>query len=459
KATKGAQATYNSVDAIVFAICNFLPYYLVMFFYLFKLDGILSIALLFVFVPMIFSHWIKSKWYGKLEDSIAPIRREYTYYLDYMSNKETRVLGIFKFFRNKTKEVIKVLNREIWKNEKRTELFEAGMTMITLFGYGGILFLFTRSLLNGNISTAAFAAIFGSIDSMFIFLSIVLTRNISIVSQNFGLVKNYYNFCNLEIKKGCKEELDVESGIQLKNVSFLYPNKEIKALKNINLDIKNKETIAFVGENGSGKSTLAKIIAGLYQPTEGEVNIFGRNRANENVQQRYEGISAVFQDFQKYKMSLKTNIQISDLTYEETYQELDHLAKIVGIDMNNRSITNGYDTILSRDFDGVDLSIGQWQRLVIARGIHRKSKLIFLDEPTASIDPVEESELFKQFMNMSKDYTTIIITHRLGSAKIADRICVLDKGSIVEIGTHSNLMKKNGLYKKLYQTQAKWYVN
>lgn len=459
KATQGAQATFDSVDAVVFAVCNFLPYYLVMFFYLFSLDSILSVVLLLVFAPMLLSHWLKSRWYGKLEDLVAPTRREYSFYSSYMSNKETRVLGAFEFFREKTKAVIGILNKEIWNNQKRVAIFEAFMSTITLLGYGGILFLFTRSLLKGNISAAAFAAIFGSIDSMFAFLSILLTRNISIVSQNLGLVKNYYRFCNLDIQQGTQVETDLDAGIKLKGVSFTYPNQDSKALENINLEIKNGETVAFVGENGSGKSTLVKLIAGVYHPTDGKLKIFGAERFKENVQQRFDGVSAVFQDFQQYKMTLKTNVQISDLDFLETDRELKALAETAGIDINSRSLTNGYETILSREFDGVDLSIGQWQRVAIARGLHRKSNLIFLDEPTASIDPIEESELFRQFMNMSKGHTTIIVTHRLGSVKFADKICVLDKGHIVEVGTHSDLMERNGVYKELYQTQAKWYIN
>lgn len=459
KATQGAQATFISVDAVIFGVCNFLPYYVIMFIYLLNLDRILSVALLFVFIPMLLSHWMKSKWYGKLEDTIAPMRREYSTFASYMYNKETRVLGAFEFFRDKTKGAIKLLNKEIWNNQKRIELFEAIMSIITLLGYGGILFLFTKSLLYGSISAAAFAAIFSSIDSMFNFLSILLTRNISTVSQNLGLVKKYYNFCNMDIRKGIQDKLNVDAGIKLQNVSFAYPNKNMKAIENINLEIKRGETVAFVGMNGSGKSTLVKLIAGLYLPTDGKISVFGRDGSKEDVQQRFEGISAVFQDFQRYKMTLKTNIQISDVNFIENDQEFDDLITTTGIDINSRSYTNGYETILSREFDGVDLSIGQWQRVAIARGLHRKSNMIFLDEPTASIDPIEETEMLKQFMNISKELTTIIITHRMGSAKFADKICVLDQGHIVEMGTHSDLMERNGIYKALYQTQAKWYIS
>ena len=331
------------------------------------------------------------------------------------------------------------------------------MNAITFVFYGSILILFTRSLLLGNISTAAFAAIFGSIDSMFLFFSIVLNRNISTVSNNFGLVRNYYRFCKLDVSHGIAKKMDIDAGIQLRDISFVYPNKEIKALDAINLDIQSGETIAFVGENGSGKSTLVKIIAGLYHPTEGTVTVFGRDCVQESMSNRYESVSAAFQNFQKYKMSLRTNIQISDFNYTEAEPELEELARVAGIDINNRSLTDGYETMLSRDFDGVDLSIGQWQRVAIARGLHRKSTLVFLDEPTASIDPIEECELFRQFINMSKGHTTIIVTHRLGSAKIADRICVLDQGRIVEVGNHDVLIEKNGIYATLYRSQAKWY--
>jgi len=331
------------------------------------------------------------------------------------------------------------------------------MSLITLCGYGAVLFLFIRSLMAGSISVASFAAVFASIDSMFQNLSLALNYSLSTVSQNMGLVRNYMRFCNMEERGGIRQPLLHESGIQLRGVSFIYPNTDTKAIDDISLDIQTGEIIAIVGENGSGKSTLVKLLTGLYTPTQGRITVFGRDTSKEYTVSLYQGTSAVFQNFQKYKMTLKANIEISDLENKHNDEVLKNLAVQAGIETTGRSLPDGFETILSRDFNGVDLSIGQWQRVAIARGIYREHSLIFLDEPTAAIDPIEESELFRQFVSLSKGKTAIIVTHRLGSAKIANRIVVMDRGHIAEIGSHEELIMMKSLYCDLYQRQAKWY--
>jgi len=401
--------------------------------------------------------YAKSRIYGKLEDAVAPLRREYGHYIDCMGEKETRVLGGIGYFKARLIETLKIFNKENWVSIKKSELFDASMSLITLCGYGAVLFLFIRSLVTGSISVASFAAIFASIDSMFRFMSLALNFSLSTVSQNLGLVRNYMRFCNMEERGGTRQPLQLESGIQLHGVSFIYPNTDKKAVNDISLDIQTGEIIAIVGENGSGKSTLVKLLTGLYTPTQGSVTVFGRDTSKESTASLYQGMSAVFQNFQKYKMTLKANMEISDLGNKRGDEFLTNLAAQAGIEITGRSLPDGFETVLSRDFNGVDLSLGQWQRVAIARGIYRDHRLIFLDEPTAAIDPIEESELFRQFVSLSKGKTAIIVTHRLGSAKIANRIVVMDKGHIAEIGSHEELMKRKSLYRDLYQKQAKWY--
>jgi ATP-binding cassette subfamily B protein len=163
----------------------------------------------------------------------------------------------------------------------------------------------------------------------------------------------------------------------------------------------------------------------------------------------------VFQKFQKYKMTLDDNVKISQI---KKGKPIDDNALETGIDINNADIyPNGIDTMLSREFDGVDLSGGQWQRVALARGFYRDHKLIVLDEPTAAIDPLEETKIYKQFMDIAKDKTAVIITHRMGSAKLADRIVVMDNGRIDDIGTHEELMRRGGLYYEMFTAQSVWY--
>ncbi len=170
-------------------------------------------------------------------------------------------------------------------------------------------------------------------------------------------------------------------------------------------------------------------------------------------------MSGVFQKFQKYQMTLRENVMISDLDTEREDGTLLETLKKADVDIESQSYPDGLETMLSREFDGVDLSGGQWQRVSIARGINRDSKVIVLDEPTAAIDPIEETKIYKKFKEISDERTTVLVTHRLGSARIADRIVVMENGRVAEIGTHDELIHKKGTYYVLFKSQAQWYEN
>jgi ATP-binding cassette subfamily B protein len=238
---------------------------------------------------------------------------------------------------------------------------------------------------------------------------------------------------------------------------FRYPNTRTDTLYNITLNIYPGETITIIGKNGSGKSTLIKVILGIYEPIAGKVEIGGLDTKKADMNSLFHNVSAVFQNYQRYKMILLENIDISD----NKLCNMDDIKLIinkVGLDIKSNIFPDGYKTMLSRDFDGVELSGGQWQRIAIARGLYRTHDFIVLDEPTAAIDPIEEANLYKKFTEISKDKTSIIITHRLGSAKIADKILVMENGELIEIGIHDELMKRKGHYYTMFCTQVKWYI-
>lgn len=225
-------------------------------------------------------------------------------------------------------------------------------------------------------------------------------------------------------------------------------------MDDVSFEIKKGETIALVGENGAGKSTLVRILAGVLIPDEGEVLVDGNDLFSVCQKERFRHTSAVFQQFIRYQMSLRENVEISDeLSDEDKMKECVEKSEFT-ID---ERFEEGYDTMLSREFDGIDLSGGQWQRVALARGLYRDSRFIVLDEPTSAIDPIEEGVLYRKFQKMIQDKMGVIVTHRLGSTKIADRILVLKEGKIVEEGNHEELMNMCGYYQKMYHEQAKWY--
>lgn len=322
-------------------------------------------------------------------------------------------------------------------------LVESLSNLLNTGGYILVIIILVKLLIEKRITIGAFAAVFASIDNTYGILYELVDRQIANIIECWGSVKNYIEFLNYPEKNNCFNTNKSTNGdIVLKNVFFQYPNTTRFALKNINLEIRQGETVAIVGTNGSGKSTLSKVLCGIYLPTSGNV-VFENN------------ISAVFQDFQKYKLSLKENICIADTNKNVDNQCLYELLKKV--EFNENAIGNNLNINLSNEFGGIDLSGGQWQKIAIARGIFRESDLIILDEPTSAIDPIEESKMYKKFSEITKNRTAVLITHRLASAKNADRIFVLDNGILVEMGTHDELVGKKGLYSKLFMLQAHWY--
>jgi ATP-binding cassette subfamily B protein len=198
-------------------------------------------------------------------------------------------------------------------------------------------------------------------------------------------------------------------------------------------------------------------MTGLYLPVIGKVTVSGYDTKDLSQKALYENTTAVFQKYQRYQMTLEDNITISETNIEYNKSTLDNVCEIAGINMDKSTFTEEYETMLSREFGGVDLSGGQWQRIAIARGFFREHNLIVLDESTAAIDPYEETRIYKQFAKISKDKSAIIVTHRLGSAKIADRIVVMKNGEVVEMGTHDELVQAGKEYTRLYKAQEQWY--
>lgn len=469
KAKIGAQNSANLLEVLTSIFTLYLPYFVFMAVYLYKLKPILVMSILIIFIPTVITQLVRVKLFDELADEAAPIRREFEYYERCIGDreyyKETRILGAFIYFKNLYLTTLKLLNKKIWTIERKSGFMELGMKLITLLGYMGVLCLLFDSLLKGDITVGAFGAVFSSIGFMISVMEEIICRRIGDITRNLGTVKNLIRFLDMPEREGEDVAIKGVPNISVKNVSFIYPDANKASLYNINLEIKSGETIAIVGANGAGKSTLVKLLMGIYRPTDGRVLLGGADTTKASSKSIYENISAVFQKYQRYKMTLGDNTAISSVkkglneNSKIKHKYLEEALTKADLQIEKDKFPYGYETVLSREFDGVDLSGGQWQRVAIARAFYRKHNMIVLDEPTAAIDPVQETKMYNKFAQMSEGKTAIIVTHRLGPAKIADRIVVMDDGGIAEIGTHDELIKKRGKYREMYEAQSKWYVN
>ena len=461
KADSGTGAILAMVSYIVVLVNVYVPYFIFMSFYLRNLQPYLIWIIVLAFVPSILSQAVKTGIIAKFEDKAAPVRREYDYYgktiTDRSYYKETRKLGAYKFFLTRLLKSMFRLGKAEWDRSKKINLIELSTNLVTAAGFAGALYMLVNALVSGDITAGAFAAVLASIGKLFEWMRELIEEGIGDFAMDVGMARNFLRFIEFLERGGIDAIPDFDKGIIADNISFAYPNAEHKSIDNISLEIKPGETIAVVGENGAGKTTLVRLLTGLYIPTSGTVNLNGMNTLDINGKSLFNGISGVFQNFQRYQMTLNENIKISDFTNEN---EIDSVLFESGVDFENPdTFPNGKDTMLSREFDGVDLSGGEWQRVAIARGLYKRHNVIVLDEPTAAIDPIEESRIYRKFIEISKGKTAVIVTHRLGSTKIADRVIVMDKGRIINIGSHDELLQKCELYSEMFNAQAVWYEN
>lgn len=424
--------------------------------YLSSLHPLLILFVVMVSIPVILEKQKGAGYQSHLIQELAQAERRKNYALGLLttagSKKELAHHGAGRYVAEKYLAACQDVNEKEGQHIRRmggVGLLFAGIR--SLF-HGLSVFLMVWLLVTGRISIGGFSVLLAS----FAALTSSFTRlfdHAGEILQTSVMSGSFFELMDLEVTDGRKNMEPGGEVARLEHVSYRYPSGEAYALKDISLSIQKGEKIAIVGENGAGKTTLAKLLSGFLLPTEGAMTLGGveRNQLAENS--IFEQISAVYQEFGHYKLTLAQNVYLGDAAKEMDHKKVRLALEWAGILLAD----DPQELLLGREFGGTELSGGQWQRLALARCYYRKRPILFLDEPTAAIDPLEEMAIYQRLHDLAHDRTVILVTHRLGAVRSADRILVLDHGSIAETGSFEELMEQRGYFYHIWNEQAKWY--
>lgn len=414
--------------------------------YLAQINPKMVLALLIIIPIKVLSSLKVMKETQKLRDEQTEDRMKVQKYAGYITSKDSKIFMASDFFLKKWYHIYsKMVNKGNQVSNKNL-LIDLFSNCVMYFCYAAIIYI---TIIYGNNDLGQMVVLFVAMETIFNNINAIVSQLCDLM-QNTFLSNDLYNYIEDTSNERIGKCIDKEDGISLKEVTYSYANSSKKALKNITLNIKPKENIAIVGKNGAGKSTLIKLISGLYQPTGGSIK-YGRNYGFS--EESYDNISIMPQDVVLYNLTLGENIGISHMEQMGNSEKIkDILVNVFGINKFNK-FNNGINTVIGKEFGGIDLSGGEKQRISYGRTLFRPHTMVFLDEPTAAVDPLTEEKIYQEFIEISKDKTTFFITHRLASVRFADRIIVMDEGRIVEQGTHNELMEMNGLYSEIYKLQ------
>lgn len=426
------------------------------------LDGfhpvLVGISLLSVF-PYLIVRLVRGKEFYELKryQAAGERRRNYLYHLfgDKQAVKELRIFEIEDYIEQKMYAARDNMKQEVWNFKKRDmrsllicEIFCKSGYLLSIFS---TILLLLHQVLDVGMMAAALAA-FTSFQTAAKYFLVSLGR----IPECAAFVKDYYDFMDMEeAEKGTEKLCSDFDSIKVKQLSFSYPGRKTPAVSNLSFTIKRNEVVAIVGNNGSGKTTLVKLLTGLYQAQKGQIYYGRQNLRSLDPEEFYKQISFVSQDFIKYELTVRENIGIGDWKQMENTDKIYMLLHQVGLEtfISQASVNQ----LLGNEFGGRELSVGQWQKLAIARGMMKDSSVIFLDEPTAALDPLMETKVLKMFLKIAREKTAIIVSHRIGICKEVDKIIVMKEGKIAEIGNHEELLAEKGEYYRLYTMQQKWY--
>src|SRR5450759_432211 len=373
-------------------------------------------------------------------------------------SRELRLFGLGNYFISLFKQsFLKQKEEEINIIRRRTvielisNLFKASALLIT------ILFI-ARQTINGKLTLGQMTMYLLAFRQGMIYIKDLFGALAGLYEDGL-FIGDTFEFLNLKENVTAAEPVIVPSSLKKKivveNLSFTYPGNNFTTINNVSFEIKKGEIIALVGPNGAGKSTLVRLLCRLYDPDSGKVKYDGNEIRNMDPEEYRKHFSVVFQDFMLYNLPAGENIRMGNIEEKSSGSKIKASATTTGIHDLINSLPNGYETVIGNLFDDSrELSWGEWQKIALARALFRDAPVLILDEPSSALDADTEHDIFSRFREIVKGRTSILISHRFTNVTLADRIIVLDKGSIAETGTHEELMKSGGLYFKMFTKQS-----
>ncbi|MDE7302653.1 MAG: ABC transporter ATP-binding protein/permease [Oscillospiraceae bacterium] len=375
---------------------------------------------------------------------------------------ELRLFGIGKLLLDRHEKAYDEMQERNRKIRRKLSVIEPAKWILHRIFSGILPYLYIAFVLNkSGAQTAAYVAMIPALGTLSWRTSDVVELIVSLAKES-AFVTNLRKFLSYEPKVDSAKLIKAQelSDIEIKNMSFTYEGAEKPTLHDVNINIRKGEKIAIVGHNGAGKTTLVKLLMGLYNATEGEISISGVNINDYEPKSLHRCFGTVFQDLQIFALPLSHNVLMRKPANEEERKLVEDSLRKAQFGDKLDSLENGIDTMVTKEFDenGMGLSGGEAQKIAIARVFARKPDIVILDEPSSALDPIAEYNMYKNMLNATENETVIFISHRLSATRDADRIYMFENGTVVEQGSHAELMKLNGKYADMWKLQAQNYL-
>lgn len=381
-------------------------------------------------------------------------------FVDKNALQEIKLFDAKKELIAKSDELTMRINRDMEKTLKKVLFLSSGSSVFIIIFTAATLAFLSVMLVKGSITLGVFVSLVTSLTSFYGLVRGLVSQVASYLRLSYG-IGYYQDFLALperRLQSGAADDIRGDE-IRFEHVDFRYPTGTADVLRDVNMKIDKGERVAFVGENGAGKSTMIKLLLGLYEPTAGHIYIDGVDIRELSDEERRKIFSVIFQDYQSYQLSLRENVALGDISKLHDDVKIKAALDDAGIGDLPKMNDKGLDLNLGKIYsDGIDVSGGQWQRIAMARSYISDARFVIMDEPTAALDPIAESKMYERFANVLSKRGAIMISHRLASAKMADKIFVFSGGTVAEEGTHEELLKKGGLYHDMWEKQSSWYV-